>query len=108
MVDAIGLSLQSGSCESPRGCRGGSRGPRGRDEPMITERIRAMLEACEAGRPTMPPTVLFNENWLLRIVLDWLSEHGEDRTALSPYPKARWFSEAWLPSAFLARYRGDR
>src|SRR4051794_27670096 len=27
---------------------------------------------------------------------------------MSPRAGARWFSEAWLPSAFLARYRGDR
>src|SRR5436305_14280637 len=76
--------------------------------PMITERIKTMLEACEAGRPTFPPTVLFNENWLLRIVLDWFAGHGGDRYPMSPLPGARWFSEAWLPSAFLPRYRGDR
>ena len=27
---------------------------------------------------------------------------------MSPRPGARWFSQAWLPSAFLSRYRGDR
>ncbi|WP_165230201.1 hypothetical protein [Aquisphaera insulae] len=75
---------------------------------MITERIREMLEACEAGTPSFPPSVLFNEGWLLRIVLDWFARHGGDRYPLSPKPGARWFSEPWLPSAFLPRYRGDR
>ncbi|QEH35649.1 hypothetical protein OJF2_42040 [Aquisphaera giovannonii] len=75
---------------------------------MITERIREMLEACEAGTPSFPPSVLFNEGWLLRIVLDWFAEHGGDRYPLSPRPGARWFSEPWLPSAFLPRFRGDR
>lgn len=75
---------------------------------MITERIKAMLEACEAGEPSFPPTVLFNENWLLRVVIDWFARHGGDRYPMSPLPGARWFSEAWLPSAFLPRYRGDR
>ena len=75
---------------------------------MIIERIRAMLEACEAGGPNFPPNVLFNENWLLRVVVDWFAGHGGDRYPLSPRPGARWFSEAWLPSAFLPRYRGDR
>ena len=28
---------------------------------MITGRIKAMLEACEAGDPSFPPNVLFNE-----------------------------------------------
>lgn len=75
---------------------------------MITERIRAMLEACETGRPVFPPSTLFNEGWLLRLVLDWFERHGGDRYPLSPRPGARWFSEPWLPSAFLPRYRGDR
>ncbi|WP_165069096.1 hypothetical protein [Paludisphaera rhizosphaerae] len=75
---------------------------------MITERIKAMLEACETGRPVFPPSVLFNEGWLLRLVLDWFARHGGDRYPLSPKPEARWFSEPWLPSAFLPRYRGDR
>ena len=75
---------------------------------MITGRIKAMLEACEAGDPSFPPNVLFNESWLLRIILDWFEGHGGDRYPLSLLPGARWFSEAWLPSAFLPRYRGDR
>jgi hypothetical protein len=75
---------------------------------MITGRIKAMLEACEAGNPSFPPNVLFNESWLLRIVMDWFERHGGDRYPMSPRPGARWFSEAWLPSAFLPRYRGDR
>ncbi|WP_406694522.1 hypothetical protein V5E97_25960 [Singulisphaera sp. Ch08] len=75
---------------------------------MITERIKAMLEACETGQPVFPPSVLFSEGWLLRIILDWFAHHGGDRYPLSPRPGARWFSESWLPSAFLPRYRGDR
>jgi hypothetical protein len=75
---------------------------------IITERIKAMLEACAGAQPAFPPTVLFNEIWLLRIVLDWFAGHRGDRYPLSPLPGARWFSEAWLPSAFLPRLRGDR
>ncbi|WP_422927929.1 hypothetical protein [Singulisphaera sp. PoT] len=75
---------------------------------MITESIKAMLEACETRQPVFPPSVLYNEGWLLRIILDWFSRHGGDRYPLSPRPGARWFSEPWLPSAFLPRYRGDR
>jgi hypothetical protein len=74
---------------------------------MITGRIKAMLEACEAGNPPFPPNVLFNECWLLRIAIDWFERHGGDRYPLSPLPGARWFSEAWLPSAFLPRFRSD-
>ncbi len=74
---------------------------------MITAKIKAMLDACESGDPAFPPTTLFGESWLLRVILDWFSTHGGDRYPLSPHPDARWFAEAWLPSAFLARYRGD-
>src|SRR5205814_10158969 len=40
--------------------------------------------------------------------IDWFAGHGGDRYPMSPRLGARWFSEAWLPSAFLPRYRGDR
>ena len=73
---------------------------------MITGRIKALLEACEDGEPCFPPTVLFNENWLLRVVIDWFARHGGDRYPLSPLPGAKWFSEAWLPSAFLPPVSG--
>jgi hypothetical protein len=74
---------------------------------MITERIKTMLQACEGGDPPFPPTVLFNENWLLRLVVDWFVHHAEERHPMVPAAGAGWFSEAWLPSAFLPRYRGD-
>ena len=74
---------------------------------MVIERVKAMLEACEGGDPAFPPTTLFGEQWLLRVVIDWFEAHGGDRYPISPSPGSRWFSEAWLPSAFLPRYRGD-
>jgi hypothetical protein len=75
---------------------------------MIIERIKSMLEACEAGLAAFPPTELFNEDWLLRIILDWFARRGGDRYPLSSLPGARWFSQAWLPSAFQPRFRGDQ
>ncbi len=74
---------------------------------MIIGRIQAMLRRCDAGDPAFPPTTLFGEQWLLRVVVDWFDRHGGDRYPMSPRDGARWFSEAWLPSAFLPRYRGD-
>ena len=60
-------------------------------------------------RPWLPPTHLFNENWLLRLVIDWFARHPEPgRAPLAPLPGATWFAEAWLPSAFLPRSRKDR
>ncbi|WP_435011544.1 hypothetical protein P12x_002858 [Tundrisphaera lichenicola] len=74
---------------------------------MIIGRIMAMLERSEAGNPVLPPTSLFGEQWLLRLVVDWFDRHGGDHYPMSPRVGARWFSESWLPSAFLPRYRGD-
>ena len=76
---------------------------------MVTERIRAMLQACEEGHSAFPPTELFNENWLMRLVLDWFATSREEPHPMAPIdPDASWYSEALLPSAFLPRYRGDR
>jgi len=74
---------------------------------MILERITAMCQACEGTERFFPATVFFNENWLLRIVLDWFSTHPNVQYPLAFTFSARWFSEALLPSAFLARHRKD-
>jgi len=73
-----------------------------------TERIRLMLDRCTSDVAPFPPTDLYNETWLLRLILDWFSTHSVPGHPLD-FPKdGRWFSEARLPSAFLARCRGDR
>ena len=74
---------------------------------MMFERIHAMLQSCTTQSPLFPPTVLYNEGWLLRLVLDWFSAHRVSNHPLSFYDGSRWFSEALLPSAFLARRKGD-
>jgi len=50
---------------------------------------------------------LYNEDWLLRLVVDWFSNSKISDHHLS-FPKdGHWFSEARLPSAFLPRFKGD-
>ncbi len=56
----------------------------------------------------MPPTELYNEGWLLRLVLDWSSGHPGVLDALDVPEGTCWYSEALLPSPFLPRTRGDR
>ena len=54
------------------------------------------------------PTELYNEGWMLRLVLDWYSQRpGTDSGALFEQG-ARWFSEGRLSSQFLPRHRGDK
>ena len=74
---------------------------------MIVERIKSMLEGCEAGTAAFPPTELFNEDWLLRIVLDWFARHGGDRYPLSPLAGAGGLAGV-AAVGLLSRYRGDR
>ena len=74
---------------------------------MMFERICEMLKLCDGEKPVFPPTLLFNENWMLRLVLDWCSQHPDECETLRYLPGSRWFSGGLLPSAFLARKRGD-
>lgn len=71
------------------------------------QKITALLESCTSPAPKFPPTLLYNEGWLLRLALDWFSTHPVPDHPLTFSGNASWFSEALLPSPFLARYRGD-
>lgn len=70
--------------------------------------VHRLLETCAAEPSHFPPTMLYNEGWLLRLVLDWFAEYELPGHPLHFAPGARWYSEARLPSAFIARHRGDR
>jgi len=74
---------------------------------MGIRRIAELLEASGGEAPNFPPTLIYNEGWLLRLVLDWFSTHPVADHALTFADKARWYSEALLPSPFLPRRRGD-
>ena len=75
---------------------------------MAIERIQAMLEACVTGSGSFPPTVLYNESWLLRLALDWFCAHRVPGHPLDFLDGARWFSEAALPSRFLRNAGGAK
>jgi len=75
---------------------------------MATGRIRAMLDACITSSGNFPPTILYNESWLLRLVLDWFYTHKVPSYPLSFLDGAHWFSEAALPSQFLRSPEGAR
>jgi hypothetical protein len=54
-----------------------------------------------------PPTLVYDEGWLLRLVLDSLDRFPVPEQTLAPTAGATWYSEALLPSPFEARRRGD-
>ena len=74
---------------------------------MSLEIFLNLLSNLDPKLPNFPPTDLYSEGWLMRLVVDWFS-----RSKISDYPLSfpedgHWFSEARLPSAFLPRFRGD-
>lgn len=75
---------------------------------MTLERVHALLDTCTTDTPVFPPTQLYNEGWLLRLALDWFSTHPVLDHPFTFSENTRWFSEALIPSAFLARHKGDR
>ena len=70
-------------------------------------RIIKMLQGCDTEQGVLPPTEVYNEGWMLRLVLDWFSRQPASDHQLSFEKGARWYSELLLPSQFLPRYQRD-
>jgi hypothetical protein len=74
---------------------------------LATDSVVRILKTCGTDAGVLPPTSLFNEGWMLRLVLDWFSRQTPSDHPLSFAARARWYSEALLRSQFRARRRGD-
>jgi hypothetical protein len=74
---------------------------------MALDKISQMLELCNSDTPHFPPTDLYNEGWLLRLILQWFASNRIEKHPLMFSESAKWFSEALLPTAFLPRYKKD-
>jgi len=77
------------------------------NQPSCLNIVSDLLKRCGSENNVFPPTDLYNEGWLLRIILDWFSKQEPTDHELSFSQDCSWFSEALLPSQFLARFRGD-
>ena len=71
------------------------------------EQVARLLARCGQPASVLPPTTLFNEGWMLRLVLDWAAQHRSSIKPLSFYEGSIWYSEALLASRFRPRWRGD-
>jgi hypothetical protein len=67
------------------------------------EAIARILSRCGSDDPLLPATQLFNEAWMLRLVLDWLDRNRAVPHELAFSPEAKWYSEALLPSQLLPK-----
>jgi hypothetical protein len=73
----------------------------------MLKRIHSLIDAVDRKPQRFPPTIIYNEGWMLRLVLDWFESHHLTNHVLSFRPEATWYSEALLPTPFKARYQGD-
>lgn len=71
------------------------------DLARTVRRIGELLTATDAASRRLPPTSLYNETWMLRLVVDWYAQHRPAGGLLTPAANATWYSEALLPSRFL-------
>ena len=72
------------------------------------ERVAELLSRCGTDHTNLPPTQLYNEGWLLRMVLDWFDRNRSSNHKLDFFPDSIWYSEALLTSQFLPEQRGDK
>ncbi|MBN9663646.1 MAG: hypothetical protein J0H49_35940 [Acidobacteria bacterium] len=71
------------------------------------DRIISILRASSGDATAIPPTLLYNENWMMRLVLSSALD-GIDCLPFLLKPDVRWFSEARLPTRFPHRSRLDK
>ena len=73
----------------------------------MLEAVSRILARCGSSNSVLPPTEIFNEGWMLRLVLDWFDRNRTLNHPLAFAAEAGWYSEALLPSRFLPQSRGD-
>lgn len=74
----------------------------------MTILISDLLGSFEPEEPNFRLTEIYNECWLVKLVLHQASMIEDEEFALGFLPGSTWFSEGLLPTAFKARYRGDK
>jgi hypothetical protein len=65
------------------------------------------IERTDVGKNHVQPTLLYNEGWMLRLVLTWFAKNVDIDYKISMKNNAHWFSEALLSSKFRPLFRGD-
>ncbi|MGD0424192.1 MAG: hypothetical protein ABSA92_12160 [Candidatus Bathyarchaeia archaeon] len=72
----------------------------------IPDAILIMLNAADTPAAVFPPTILYNESWMLRLALS-ASAEGISCLPFSFLKGAKWFAEGELPSPFHSRSQSD-
>jgi hypothetical protein len=76
-------------------------------EEPIMDLLIELIASFDPGDPRFRPTELYNESWLVKLILHQASRFDDDEHPLGFLPGSTWFSEALLPTRFKAQYQGD-
>lgn len=75
---------------------------------LLPERLfKIMQTAADGVGGQFPPTEIYNEGWMLRLVLDAATSLGDKVHPFQPFDRAKWYSEVRLASPFLKSMRLD-
>jgi len=66
-----------------------------------------LLAAYDPEFPHFRPTEIYNESWLVKLIMSQASPIPAEDHPLSFLPGSSWYSEALLPTIFKARKQGD-
>jgi len=66
-----------------------------------------LISSFDPKKPNFRPTEIYNENWLIKIILNQASTIDDDDHPLGFLPGSTWYSEGQMPTVFKSRYRGD-
>ena len=70
-------------------------------------RLVKVLESSNRLNYLFPPTEIYSEGWMLRLVLNWFYNNEIKDHPLAFNQNSRWYSEALLSSKFHPLWRGD-
>ena len=70
--------------------------------------ISEMLGKSGSTEQVFPATELYNETWMLRLVMDWFARNEVPRHPLNLSKGCRWFSEGLIPTQFRPRFQKDK
>ena len=66
-----------------------------------------LISSFDPDNPNFRPTEIYQESWLIKLVLQQASTIDDVDHSLGFLPGSTWYSESQLPTAFKARRRGD-
>jgi len=74
----------------------------------MIKKVMKILEKAHTEGTNIPPTLLYNEGWMIRLLVEQSIENKVSIGELDFSKISKWYSEGLLSSPFLQRYRGDK